>query len=297
MKRILVTGANGLLGQKLTALLAREFEVLATDLQAELLAPEAKTRYQPLDITKAGQCREVIRDWNPDAIVNAAAYTDVDGCEEHKELCWQVNVRGVENLANAARKNMAMLVHVSSDYVFDGKNGPYAEDDPPRPLGYYGKAKLASENAVRLTGIPYTIIRTNVLFGVGNRVKNNFFLWAYHSLKDGKSINIVTDQYNNPTLAEELAEGILLSLRKSAYGVFHISGLEYLNRYEFTLKIADAFGFSRDLIRPITTDMLKQKAPRPMRGGLKIEKAQRELGFSPRPLGEILEMLKQQLEG
>lgn len=298
MKKILVTGANGLLGQALLKKLNQDFNIYAAGIEDSLF-PEifsGRVTYQQLDIADQKSCRELVWGIKPDAIINAAAFTNVDDCEEEKELCWRVNVKGAENLANAARKNMALLIHLSTDYIFDGKAGPYSEEHKPNPLGYYGKSKLASENAVRMAGIPYAIIRTNVLYGTGVEVKNNFFLWVYHSLKNGKTINVVTDQFNNPTLAEELAEGIHLLIDKSKYGVYNIAGEEYLNRYDFALKVARVFGFREDLVKPILTENLQQKAPRPMRGGLKIQKAKTELEYRPKPLEQVLEFLKHKME-
>ncbi|RMF56108.1 MAG: dTDP-4-dehydrorhamnose reductase [Calditrichaeota bacterium] len=295
-KRVLITGANGLLGQKLVQVLAEEYQVLATARQPEPVISVEGIQYLPLDITDMSRCKELTMEFKPDVILNAAAFTHVDACEEQKELCWKVNVKGVENLALCARKNMAQLVHFSTDYIFKGTDGPYPEEAYPEPLGYYGKAKLASENVVRMAGIPYAIIRTNVLYGIGVGVKTNFFLWVYKNLSSGKPIRVVTDQYNNPILAEDLAEGVRLLLQKSGYGVFHMGGEEYLNRFDFAIKIAEIFSFSRDLIQPITTDALGQKAPRPMQGGLKIEKAKKELGFQPRTIPEALEYLRTQLK-
>ena len=295
-KRILVTGANGLLGQKLVATLAGEFHLLATGRQPRLALTSPPLDYRQLDITDIQQCKDVIIPFQPDVIVNAAAFTHVDACEEQKEACWKINVKGVENLTQCAKKNMAQLIQLSTDYLFEGTAGPYSEDAKPAPLGYYGKSKLASENAVRMVGIPYAIVRTNVIYGVGIQVKNNFFLWVYNNLKAGKNIRVVTDQYNNPILAEDLAEGIKLLIEKSQYGVFHLAGEDYLNRFDFAGKIAEIFGFSRELIHPITTDELHQKAPRPMRGGLKIDLARQRLGFRPRTLIQALELLKTQLQ-
>lgn len=296
MKKILITGANGLLGQALVEIFAGHFQVTATSREGRAAVPAAGVAHRSLDIRDARACKSMIRELQPDAIINAAAYTNVDGCELEKSLCWEVNVKGVENLAQAARRNMALLVQLSTDYIFDGTNGPYGEDDPPHPLGYYGKSKLAAENVVRMTGIPYAIIRTNVIYGTGSAVKNNFFLWIYHSLKAGKTINVVTDQFNNPILAQELAEGIRLLVDKSQYGVYHLAGKAYLSRYEFAVQVADVFGFPREQVRPVTTAELGQTAPRPMRGGLKIDLAMRELGFAPAPLQAVLTSLKSNVE-
>ena len=296
MKKVLITGANGLLGQSLLREFSQRFTLLATARNARLNYPINNLRCQPLDISRWGECRDIIDEFKPDVIVNAAAFTNVDACEAQKEQCWRANVKGVENLARAARKNMALLVHISTDYVFDGQKGPYSETAHPDPLGYYGKTKLASENAVRMTGIPYAIVRTNVVYGTGVNVKNNFFLWVYQSLNAGKSINIVTDQYNNPTLADDLAMGIRLLIEQSKYGIYNIAGPEYVNRYEFALKIAEVFGFSTAEIHPITSDALQQKAPRPMRGGLIVDKAKKELGYSPKSIVNALKFLKIRLE-
>ncbi len=294
-KKILITGANGLLGQKLVSALHKDFQILATGRQPRLLLEDLRVPYRVLDIIDFQQCKKIVIPFKPDIIINSAAFTHVDACEDQREACWRTNVKGVENLASCARKNMAQLIQVSTDYIFEGTDGPYPEDAKPHPLGYYGKSKLASENAVRMIGIPFAIVRTNVLYGVGTGVKTNFFLWVYQNLKDSKEIRVVTDQYNNPTLAEDLAEGIRLIISQSQYGVFHLAGIDYLNRFDFAMKIAEIFGFSRELIHPITTDQLKQKAPRPMRGGLSIELAKRTLGFQPRHVEEALEFLKHQL--
>lgn len=292
MKTVLITGAAGLLGQKLVTCLARHFRVIAGSRRRRwsIDVPEAQTVY--LDITSASACKEAVGDYSPDIIVNAAAYTDVDGCEVHREECWRANVKGVENLTVAARKNMALIVHLSTDYVFDGREGPYREEHLPSPLGYYGKAKLASENAVRMGGVPFAIVRTNVLYGTGKEIKNNFLLWVFDSLRAGKPIRVVNDQWNNATLADDLADGIHLLLQRSKYGVYHMAGREYLNRYEFAARVAQFFGFSPQLITPITTAQLGQKAPRPARGGLVIERAVKELGYSPRSLEEALAFLR-----
>lgn len=294
MKKILITGVNGLLGQALSRTFSDNFEVYSAAIEP---SPALELpHYEQLDISDPKKCKKLIWQIEPDVIINAAAFTNVDACEEEKELCWRINVKGVENLAAAARRNMALLVHLSTDYIFDGKEGPYPEEYKPKPLGYYGKSKLASENAVRIAGIPYAIVRTNVLYGAGINVKNNFFLWLYHSLQANKQIRVVTDQLNNPTLAEELAEGIQLLIKASKYGIYNIAGAEYLSRYDFALKVAEVFGFSTKLIAPITTDQLMQKSPRPMRGGLRIEKAKTELGYRPKPITEILEYLGRKME-
>lgn len=296
MKKVLITGANGLLGQKLVRIFSEQYQVTATGIEKTFVGGDTKYHYEILDITNASDCKEFLGNLSPEIIINAASLTNVDACEIKKEECWNVNVKGLENLAKAAKRNMALMVHISTDYVFDGEDGPYSEDDRPNPLGYYGKAKLASENICRMTGVPFAIIRTSVLYGLGLEVKANFFLWLYNNLKAGKAINVVTDQYNTPTLVDDLAEGILRTIDKSAYGLFHISGSEYINRFDFATILADVFEFDKSLIHPITTNQLKQDAERPMNGGLKIEKAMKEIEYNPKSLVEAFEYLKTQLQ-
>ncbi len=296
MKRVLITGANGLLGQKLVTTFVEDFEVIATAREEQSVFRSPQFIYEPLDITNYQQVGQVLETYRPEVVINAAAYTNVDGCEEEREVCWRANVKAVENLAVWSRRIDAQLVHVSTDYIFDGYNGPYDEEARPNPLCYYGKAKLASENAVKKEGIPYIIARTSVVYGVGKGVKPNFFLWVYRSLKQGKAIRVVTDQYNTPTLADDLAEGILLALRAGYEGVVNISGSEFMNRYQMAVEIAQYFGFPTERITPITTDQLNQKAVRPLKAGLKIDRAIQIFQFQPKTLKSAMELMQPYLQ-
>jgi dTDP-4-dehydrorhamnose reductase len=296
LKKILIAGANGLLGQKLTKFLGSESQLLATGIEPSLELDAQEYHYEVLDITNPASCKEFITSFQPDVVINAASITNVDACEKERELCWSVNVKGVENLAKACKLNMAMLIHISTDYIFDGENGPYKETDKPNPLGYYGKSKLASENVCRMTGIPYAILRTSVLFGLGTNVKANFFLWLYNKLRNNEPVNIVTDQFNTPTLVDDLALGIKLLIKKSSYGVFNVSGEAYLNRFDFANLLAKTFEFSSDLITPVKTEQLEQVAIRPIYAGLDNAKAKNELDYHPRKLIDAFKHLKMQLQ-
>jgi dTDP-4-dehydrorhamnose reductase len=295
MKKILITGANGLLGQALQRLFQKKYQILSTGIEDSAVLKTAANDYQILDITDLANCKAMINVFKPDVIVNAASYTNVDECENKKELCWQINVKGVENLANLARRHDIQLIHYSTDYVFNGKNGPYKEEERPHPLGYYGKSKLASENVLRQIGCPFSILRTCVLFGTGTAVKKNFFLWVLESLQNEKSILVVTDQYNNPTLAEDLAAGSELVIKKAAVGLYHLEGKEYLNRFDFASAIAKIFDLNSELIKPIKSTHLKQLAARPQLGGLEIEMAKENLAYNPKSLTESLLYLKQKI--
>jgi dTDP-4-dehydrorhamnose reductase len=274
VKTVLITGANGLLGQKLCRDFSSSHKVIATDLQPDSLVPLPNLSYETLDITDRRALDFHVRFYEPSAIINSAAYTDVDGCETHRAQAWATNVGGVKNLIRACKKHNSKVVHLSTDYIFDGENGPYSEDDPPNPVSFYGETKLESEKVIKRSGIEFLVVRTNVLYGFGKKVKGNFLIWLLEKLSAGEKLEIVTDQLNNPTLADNLSACILEMTEKNLSGVFHIGGAEYLSRYDFALKVAKVFGFKEAEITPIKTDSLEQKAKRPSRGGLKIQKAQ-----------------------
>jgi len=297
MKRVLICGSNGLLGQRLSLLFSSNtaYEVLNTSKERSFVFDDRLYDYTQLDITQKGDVKSLISSFQPSVIINAAAATNVDWCETHREEAWNINVVGVENLIEAARKVSAKLIHVSTDYVFDGKNGPYAEDAQPNPISYYGKAKLASENATRTGGIPYAIVRTIVLYGNGIQIKNNFALWVISSLRAGQRIRCVDDQISNPTHVSDLAQAITRIFELDRSGLYHVCGREPVSRYDFAVKTSEIFGLDPTLIDRIKTSQLAQPAPRPMVTGFVTLKAETELGFKPMDVKEGLMMLKSEL--
>ena len=274
MKTVLITGSNGLLGQKLVKDFQPHYKVIACDLQSESFFHFPNLSYESLDITNRRQLGFHISFYHPQVIINTAAYTDVDGCEIHKDKAWAVNVGGVKNLVNFCKEQKIKFIQLSTDYIFDGEDGPYSEEDPSKPVNFYGETKLESERIIKEGGIAFLIIRTNVLYGFGKNVKPNFLLWLLEKLSQNKKIKIVTDQFNNPTLADNLSLGILEMVKKSISGTYHIAGSEYLSRYDFAIKVASKFNFDKNNILPAKTELLQQKAKRPYKGGLKIDKAQ-----------------------
>jgi len=251
--------------------------------------------YQRADLSRKEELKKVILDFFPDFIINAAAYTNVNRSETERELAWKINVKGIENISQYARAVDAHIIHISSDYIFDGKNGPYTEADRPNPVSYYGRTKLAGENALSISGTSSTIIRTNVLYGPAKHSRPDFVKWAVDSLRSGKTIRIVTDQLNNPTYLDDLVTAINSIILMRKQGIYNIGGAEFLSRYDFTLRIADFFQLDRNLIVPILTAELNQQAKRPMKSGLITLKAQIELNFNPSPIGETFRKMKKEL--
>jgi dTDP-4-dehydrorhamnose reductase len=295
-RRILIVGCNGLLGQALVESLSRNNndELLLSSVEENFVG-NSDCPYVQLDISKRNEAKKVVLDFFPDAVINAAAYTDVDGCEDNKELAWNTNVNGVKYLVEGCRVVDAKLIHLSTDFIFDGINGPYSELDKPNPISYYGRTKLGSENEIKIGGIPYIIIRTNVIYGIQKGIKKDFVQWVVENLRNEKLINVVTDQMNNPTFVNDLADGIQLVLDKKKTGIFNIGGIELISRYDFAVKIAEVFELDKNLINPIITSQLKQKAKRPLKGGLIILKAQTELNFQPHSLVDNLKRIKRNL--
>ncbi len=298
-KRIFIVGANGMLGQHLIKFFSKQDNVQLLGISVEEKPLLSGFDYEQCDITKRDQVKKALYDFYPDYIINAAAYTNVDQSEIDREVAWKVNVKGVEYLAEVSRVIDAHLIHISSDYVFDGKNGPYLETAKPNPLGYYARTKLASENALKISGAIHTIIRTNVLYGVARWLDNNkldFVRWVINSVNSGKEIKIVTDQINNPTFVLDLVQAISKIIEYKKTGIFNIGGREFLSRYEFTLKIAEYFNLDKNFIKPILTEELNQKAKRPLKSGLIIIKAETELGFKPHSIIESFDIIKKEMQ-
>jgi dTDP-4-dehydrorhamnose reductase len=286
--RILITGANGLVGQALVDRLASvpEVDLLATSRETEPRYTPRDGGYVSLDVTDAEAVRRVFVDFAPTAVIHCAAMSKVGDCEADREACWQTNVHATDHLARSCRANGARMVLLSTDFIFDGAEGPYAEDARPGPVNFYGRSKMAAENAVRNAGLRrWTVIRTTLGFGAGENVRRgNFVSWLVARLAAGETTAIPEDQVRTPTYVPDLADGIARATLLNKSGVYHIAGRELMTVLEFARIVARHFDFDEDLLEPITTDVLHPDAPRPLRGGLLILKAESELGYRPRPL-------------
>jgi len=289
LKRVLVTGASGLLGCKLAKALSEGYEVIPTH-NTHLAHPHSVR----MDIVDRKEVARVLSTVKPELIVHAAAETNVDKCETSRELAWSVNAEGTRSIAEVCGKIGAKLVYVSTDYVFDGEKGLYGEEDKANPVNYYGVTKLKGEEFVREFCEDFVISRTSVLYG-WHPSRVNFATWVIDSLRNGRRIVVVEDHYNSPTLADDLAEAILRIARKDAAGVYHIAGSERISRYDFAMKVAEIFGLNRSLITPAKMKDLKAwVAKRPRDSSLSVDKIRREVQVSLLDLNEALERLKQE---
>ncbi|MVM40259.1 sugar nucleotide-binding protein [Spirosoma sp. HMF3257] len=304
MKKILITGANGLLGQKLVDLLTKQpnVELIATARGDNRLPFSEGYTYQSMDITDRQQVLDVIGKAKPDVVIHGAAMTDVDKCELQKDACWAQNVSAVEYIIDACRAVDAFLVHVSTDFIFDGANGPYDETAEANPISFYGWSKQAGESAVKhaeRSGAPvrWAIARTVLVYGIAHDMsRSNIILWVKKSLEEGKTIKVVTDQWRSPTLAEDLAMGCYLIADQEAQGIFNISGKEVLTPYDMAIKTADYFGLDKSLITQADASTFTQVARRPPRTGFILDKARTVLGYDPHSFEEGIAVLASQLK-
>jgi dTDP-4-dehydrorhamnose reductase len=299
--KLLITGSNGLLGQKIIYGFAgkQDIELTATSKGPNRVTMQQGYRYIPLDITSREEVMNVIGEVRPDCIINTAAMTNVDACEKDPQGCDKLNVDAVEYLIEAAAAiGGCHIVHLSTDFVFDGTSGPYSEKDAPNPLSHYAHSKLKSEQLVMESGLPWTIIRTIIIYGVVDDVqRSNLVLWTKSSLENSTPINVITDQFRSPTLAEDLAEACVSAAQKKAVGIYHVCGPEedLDSIINLAYKVADYFGLDKNLIRPVTTAELNQPAKRPLKTGFILSKASKELGYKPHTFQEGLKIVQQQL--
>ncbi|MEP7265306.1 MAG: SDR family oxidoreductase [Bacteroidota bacterium] len=297
--KILITGANGLLGQKIVyALKSRKgFEVIATARGVNRMKDQNGYIYASLDITDRDAVLKTVDEFHPDTIINTAAMTNVDTCEQDKDGCKKLNVDAVSYLLVAAEKNNSHLIHLSTDFVFDGENGPYSEEDTPSPQSYYAWSKLESEKILEEGNAAWTVIRTIIIYGVADdEQRSNVVLWTKKSLEQGKKINVITDQYRSPTLAEDLAEACISAAVKKAQGIYHVSGKELMSIIDIVNTVADFFHLDKSYINPVSSDQLNQPAKRPAKTGFILDKAIRELDYHPHSLPEGLQIISDQLE-
>lgn len=291
--KILITGANGLVGQHLIRLLVEEgkFEVHALSKGPSRISygKSSGVTYHPVDLTNFKKAEQVIDKISPHIVVHAAAMSQPNECIEQSDLCWKVNVGATRSLLRTAERNKSYFIYISTDFVFDGEEGPYDESAIPNPVNLYGESKLLAEEMVQISKLNWCIIRTVLVYG--NKVpggRSNFVLWVKDKLEKRESIKVVNDQIRTPTYVEDLAKGILLAIMKHAKGIFHISGKDTCTPYQLACKIAELTQGDKRLITPVDASVFPEPAKRPPKTGFVITKAIRELGYMPISLDEAL---------
>ena len=296
--KILITGSNGLLGQNLIALFLKDkksYEIFGFS-KGKNRSGRTDFEYQSIDITKKELLIEKTVQINPDFIINTAAMTNVDACENDRIGCFDLNVNVVQNLTDICSEINAHLIHLSTDFIFDGEKGNYTETDAPNPLSYYGETKLLSEEILEKSTINFTILRTILVYGLVNDMsRSNIILWVKEMLENKKEITIVDDQFRTPTFVEDLALACKISVDKKATGVFNISSNQLLSIFEIAQEIADVFDLDKSLIKPISTSTLNQTATRKKKTGFDLSKTNRVIEFYPKSFKEDLQRFKLKL--
>ena len=279
--KLLVTGASGMLGSNYIKMSENIFDLTITS--------SSNNKYQLLDLTNSTEVKQILDNFNPDIIVNCSAYTDVDQAEKNKHLAHSINVDGLNNIIKYSNKN-TKIIHISSDYIYDGRTAPYTEEDTPNPINYYGKTKHEADNMLISSLRDFLIFRVNGLFSFTNH--NNFYNWVYTSLKNNIAINVVDDQISNPTYINSLVDIINNSILLDLSGVYNYGTQDFISRYDFANIIAEYFDFNKTLINPIKTKHLEQLANRPLNTGLDCEKIQKVLDMELETIPYILSRCK-----
>ncbi|MCE7057404.1 SDR family oxidoreductase [Algoriphagus sp. AGSA1] len=296
-RKVFITGANGLLGQKLVAqLLEKDGFLVVASGRGECRLPGNGFDYVSLDISDEKEVEKVLSELCPDIIIHGAAMTHVDECELNQEACYDANVNATSYLVNAAEKIKAHFIFVSTDFIFSGEEGPLDENAAPAPVNYYGETKLECEQLVKACNTKWAIVRTVLVFGIAHDMsRTNIVLWVKSSLEAGKEIQVVDDQFRTPTLAEDLATGCILIAEKEAEGVFNIAGPDFLTPYEMANIIAEYFGLNKGLIKRADSSTFSQPAKRPLKTGFLIDKAREQLGFEPKTFQTAIGILAKQI--
>lgn len=297
--RLLITGSNGLLGQKLISALRHDpdVELLATSRGTDRTSVPLGDRYRALDITDRAQVDVAFDEERPDVVIHSAAMTNVDACELDPEACRLQNVTATEHLVRAAKRHGAHFIFLSTDFIFDGKNGPYREEDLAAPLSIYGQSKLDGERIVQEAGLErWAIARTIILYGIAEGLsRSNVVLWAKGALEKGEPIKVVDDQWRMPTLAEDLADGCIRIAKRQATGIYHLSGPDGMSILELVERTGAFFGLGTGVVTPIKSDSLDQPAKRPPVTGFILDKACLDLGYAPHGFEDGLAILREQL--
>lgn len=298
MIKVVITGSNGLLGQSLLNLLLKDkekYQVFGFS-RGENRSGREDFSYVSIDLTHKKNLKKKLQDIHPDFIINTAAMTLVDVCENQKEACDLLNVSVVKWLSEIADDLGVHLIHLSTDFVFDGVKGNYKETDTPNPVSYYGVSKLKSEEVLVNSKINFTILRTILVYGkVFDMSRSNIVLWVKEMLEAGKEITVVNDQYRMPTYVKDLAKACKITMDKRATGIYHVSSNKLFSVYEIAQQIAEVFQLDKSLIKPILSSSLNQIGKRPPKTGFDLSKTHKELDFYPRPFKESLQKFKESI--
>ena len=294
-KRILVIGSNGFSGSAVVKRLAAagRYDITGCSLSPDRLGGTENYSFVQADIRNGKRLAELFDAVRPHAVVNCAALSATDYCETHREEAYAMNVVAAENIARQCERHTSRLVHLSTDFVFDGKgDGLYTEEDTPAPVNYYGLTKLQSEQAVAATCTDWAIARIEVVYGpVLEGQHGNIVRLTEQRLRAGLAMKVVSDQFRTPTWVGDVAQGVELLLSHRSNGLYHVCGRDLVSIADMAFMTADCLRLDRSLITVCTTEEMQESVPRPRRSGMSCRKAMQELGYAPRSLDEGIKMM------
>ena len=285
--KIMILGANGFTGRRILKRLSSKHQVLACSLHPDIL-PEEGYEFHILDMQNVDATDALLNNFRPDVIINASAMSVVDYCEQHPEEAYALNVTAVKHLAEYSQSNSCRLIHLSTDFVFDGTaTEAYTETDTTNPINYYGKTKQWSEEVIEQACTNYAIARIEVVYGKPfNGQHGNIVHLVKTRLQNGQSIRVVSDQFRSPTWVEDIARAIESLLSDKYQGIYHICGGETMSVADIAYRVAKHFGLDTSLIQPVTTEEMNEATPRPLFSPMNTEKALKEFGYQPSRLEE-----------
>ena len=283
--KILILGANGFTGRRILKRLYTNHQVLACSLHPDIF-PEEGYLFETLNMQDFEATDALLNHFQPDAIINASALSVVDYCEQHPEEAYALNVSAVKHLAEYSQATGCRLIHLSTDFVFDGTaSSAYTETDTPNPVNYYGKTKRWSEEAIEQTCTNHAIVRVEVVYGKPLAGQHgNIVHLVKNRLENGQGLRVVSDQFRSPTWVEDIARAIESLLSDKYQGIYHICGGETLSVADIAFRVAKHFGLDASLIQPVTTEKMNEATPRPLFSPMSTEKAFREFGYQPSKL-------------
>ena len=287
MKKIMVIGIEGMLGHTFLNVASKDYDVVGTYFGSKFKQKFQKFSTEELDITNKKSVDSIVKKHMPDMIVNCAAVTDVDFCESHPKIAEAVHVDGTKFLSEAADAICTKFVHLSTDFIFDGRKGCYTEEDSPNPLGVYAKTKYEGEKVVSKNGI----IGRTCIYGWNIQNKQSIVEWIINKLMNSKSVSLFVDSFFSPIYTGDFSRIILEMFEKKLKGIYHVAGSEKISKYKFGLKVAKVFNLNEEYIKPIKFDSIKRKAERPKDTSLRCDKIKKK-GFKLKNVEEGLKMMK-----
>ena len=278
MKKILITGVNGFLGQHLAKNFASKNDEVIGISRGPSRLPTGDIIYEEVELTDRAMVQQLLQKHQPDVIVHTAALSKPDECNNNRDHCLQVNVEATRHLLQSAT---SLFIYISTDFIF-GEDGPHNEDATPGPLNFYGESKWMAEKAVKQSGLNYAIVRPVFIYGkVWPGLRPSFLHWVKNSLEQGKSIKVVSDQLRTPTFVDDICNGIAAIIDKNTTGDFHLAGKDILSPFQMAIATAEVLGLDASLIENVTSETFPEPVKRAKRSGLIIEKAKTELGYDP----------------